>query len=110
MRICNSFKKVEPMRIDTITVLKPTKDYWYPNFKGNRVQVSIHIPDNEYMAYNPSAYTARVSVWGADDCGMEKDFFGSEGRKKAKELFHLLVNEHEYVNFTTVKNYGLISA
>ena len=50
-------------------VLVPTTDDWYPNYEGNKVQVSIMplIPRTE------DEKLWRVCVWGADDCGMEYD-------------------------------------
>ncbi len=48
----------------------PATDDWYPNFPNELVKVSMHelpFPSNEKEIW-------RVSVFGADDCGMNKDF------------------------------------
>ncbi len=54
--------------------LKPTPDDWYPNYEGDlvKVRLGIYIPD--CCAKNKGKKFHRVCVWGADDCGMEKDF------------------------------------
>lgn len=67
---------------DTIRTWKETTDDWYPNFEGNIVAVSLlklnDIPPNNCW---------RVSIWGADDDGMEKDFLT---RIEALDEFNLL--------------------
>lgn len=72
---------------------KPTKDCWYPNFPDNQVRVTLHmfIPlfNKKGKFHN---HMHRVSVWGADDCGMEKDFKQSE-LGQAKDLYNLLIQQ-----------------
>jgi len=41
-----------------------TTDDWYPNWEGNTVCVSV-------VLLNPPGI--RISIWGADDDGMERD-------------------------------------
>lgn len=98
------------MKITHTDVMKPTQDWWYPNYENNMVRVTLMIPDEEFMQEMPDCYVARVAVWGKDDMGMEKDFFGEHGVDSAKSLFTLLTEFHEFVNINTVKSYGLEGA
>lgn len=50
----------------------PTQDDWSPNFIRNTVRVSVYEADAIWDG-KPGTH-ARISVWGADDRGMEKDF------------------------------------
>lgn len=52
----------------------PTTDDWYPNYVRNTVRVRVtRLPRHNQ--------TIRVSVWGADDDGMERDETLPEDRK-----------------------------
>lgn len=56
----------------------PTTDEWYPNFDGNKVELSkIPMLDGTY----------RVCVWGKDDFGMEYD---TTELQKALDMFNHL--------------------
>lgn len=66
-------------------IYKPTNDDWYPAFiveneDLNLVQVTFTRigPDN-------GKYKWRVCVWGADDCGMERDYWD---KYDALNMFH----------------------
>lgn len=43
-----------------------TEDDWYPNWENNIVLVTLSILPTQ-------SRTIRISVWGADDTGMERD-------------------------------------
>jgi hypothetical protein len=61
--------------------IKVTDD-WYPCHPGNTVEVKFRqLTDRQW----------RVSAWGADDFGMERDFPHVE-RQEAKALFEKLVD------------------
>jgi hypothetical protein len=75
---------------------KKTQDNWCPNFPNNQVLLSCC----------PVGEKFRVSVWGNDDCGMEKDF---DTRKEALRIYNSLRQE-EFVNFQTVKFWGFNGA
>lgn len=98
------------MKITHTDVMKPTQDWWCPNYENDMVRVTLMIPDEEFMQAMPDCYVARVAVWGKDDMGMDKDFFGEHGVDSAKNLFTLLTEFHEFVNIDTLKSYGLESA
>lgn len=48
----------------------PTTDDWYPNWPRGTVKCSL-------LDLRDKA--VRVCVWGADDCGMERDYPHDEG-------------------------------
>lgn len=83
---------------------RPTKDNWYPNFKNNRVRVTIHT----FQKYQGKIWH-RVCVWGSDDCGMEKDFHGKKTIKQALELYNYLIKSPS-VERKTLENLGFIIA
>ena len=51
----------------------------------------------------------RVSVWGADDLGMERDFFGTSQEKDALAVYAKVMNL-DYVDFNPLKKMGFKSA
>lgn len=62
----------------------PVSDQWYPNFPNNTVRMRVTF----YEYDDPSKDMVRISFWGNDDFGMEKDelisrvYFG----KKLKQI------------------------
>lgn len=64
----------------------PTLDDWYPNFERHLIRVSFS------QLYPCMLW--RVSVWGNDDCGMERDF---ESRTLAEHTFVSMINR-PYIN------------
>ena len=52
----------------TFEVFIPTSDDFYPNFPGSTVRVRV----TETLRIWKTA-AVRTSVWGADDCGFERD-------------------------------------
>lgn len=60
-----------------------TPEDWYPCYDGKRVRVSVlHLPP-----FDGRLDGWRCCVWGADDFGMEQDWFGKDARKKATTAF-----------------------
>lgn len=83
---------------------KPTTDDWCPNFDGNKVRVRIMCN----MEHNGKIWH-RVCVWGMDDCGLERDFFGISQEKDALEVYARVMNL-DFVNFAPLKEMGFKSA
>lgn len=92
---------------------KKTNDDWHPNFDGDLVAVSLILHrknSREYKLYG-STCLFRVCVWGADDFGMEKDFFGEEKDcvEQAKELYAIL-EKKDIIYIADLKKLGFINA
>lgn len=63
-------------RQPTITMYKKTSEDWYPSFLvGNSLLVRVNLHDLLDHGW-------RVSVWGDDDRGMEKNFQSMDDAKK----------------------------
>jgi len=80
----------------SIECMCKTSDDWYPNFTGNMVMVSL----TQYADYG------RVSIWGADDSGMEKEY--EDIRVAASEYSELL--SRELITRTLLDSLGFIGA
>lgn len=52
----------------------PTPDDWYPTLPDGLVRGSVFI-DTEVSRALYGNYFVRISFWGGDDCGIERDFF-----------------------------------
>lgn len=101
------------MRDDRVEVFKETDDDWYPSYRlagfspvsdEKRMLVLVAFcgnisPPNERKFH-------RVSVWGADDCGMEYDC------ERAGECWTMFVRviKMEKVNRDELKKMGFVSA
>jgi hypothetical protein len=85
--------------------LKPTRDNWCSNFPNNQVEVTIYCN----MASGTNGCWHRVCVWGNEDCGMEKDFFGEEQEKDALSVYAKVMNL-DYVDFRHLKEMGFTNA
>jgi hypothetical protein len=72
-------------------------DDWYPCFPGNMVQVS-------FMLLRDGKY--RVCVWGADDCGMERDF---DEQAPAQVLFTKLTKA-AFIDRAMCISFGMVNA
>jgi len=84
----------------------PTIDDWYPNFPRDTVQIRVHdqtTGDNVFI---------RISVWGYDDCGMEKDFYVSLAEKDAtlKQVIKLADNLPNPITKAWLKSQGFVRA
>ena len=86
------------------TTIKFTQDEWYGNStklhngKPTRtVEVSEHL-------YNDG--TGRISIWGNDDFGLEKEYNTHE---EAKATFDI-IKKMEYVNIQPLKDMGFFNA
>lgn len=63
----------------TVRFVEVTDD-WYPCRYKNKIEVILAIIKERNFI--------RISAWGADDFGMEKDFeYSEENIKKAREFF-----------------------
>jgi hypothetical protein len=86
-----------------VSCFKPTRDDWYPSygccagegidnaqFPHKLVRVVLHL-------WPAPSGRVRVSVWGADDTGMERDFDGEFAARTVWEtiLAHEFVSKHE---------------
>lgn len=89
--------------MNRIEVFKETLDDWYPNYHGNLVRVTFHgniaSPEEDTPYY-------RVSVWGADDCGMEYD---TESERVAHTIFMEVIGL-KTVNWEELSELGFVSA
>lgn len=81
-----------------IRVFKPTPDDWCPpyrlqgNYKGKPLQL-VEVSFVQIMDVAPGDDPLwRVSVWGGDDFGMDKD---DESRDIAYELFEKVIEQPE---------------
>ena len=81
---------------------KNTKDYWAPNYNKNQVKLSYHGVINPYVQ-DITKFVYRVSVWGADDLGMDRDF---DNHLDAKKLFNK-IDSLKYVNKDILLDLGL---
>jgi hypothetical protein len=89
-----------------IEVYKETDDEWHPNYHKNLVSVSYgDYSKQEHYQYD-SKY--RVSVWGADDCGMEL-WFDATSEAKAMNLFMQVIGMKS-VNRSNLTSLGMHSA
>ena len=95
------------MSYDRVELFKETDDNWYPSytlegFKQKLVQVAFHgniSPPNEPKVY-------RVSVWGADDIGMEYD---CSRAGESWSMFVRVINMKK-VNVAELKQMGFVHA
>ena len=88
-----------------ITVYKETQSNWYPNYtlKGyNKMLVQINFGKLLTLSNSDNGFNYRVSIWGEDDYGLEKDFIN---RREAYECFTHIISM-EYVNIQDLKNLG----
>lgn len=85
-----------------IVHFKKTKDDWSPNFDNNQVKLSYHGVINPYVN-DPTKFVYRVSVWGNDDLGIDKDF---DNHLDAKRLFNV-IDSMKYVNKADLLNLGM---
>ena len=88
-----------PKRIEHF---KNTKDNWYDNYKGNQVILTYHGIINPYVL-DSNKFIYRVSVWGNDDLGIDKDF---NNHLEAKQLFNK-INSLKYVNKQDLLDLGM---
>lgn len=89
-----------------IEVFKETTDDWFPSYKVyDRKLVTVSLTQT---GPDPNAGNGewRVCVWGADDCGMERDY---TDLSQAREMFYQVI-EWEYVNMSELTLNGFVSA
>lgn len=58
----------------------PTSDDWYQNHARNTVQVRVSSQSTDGQGF------VRLSVWGADDFGMERDLHGATAAELQQHL------------------------
>lgn len=87
----------------TIQVYKETSEDWYPSFNLSTthtskglVRVSFHYPVSTNHSY-------MVSVWGADDCGMELQF---TDKQEAMNCFMGIISLKD-ITMSQLKELGL---
>ena len=103
---------MKEFRYHKTEVFCKTRDDWYPNFPGNKVQVSLHV---NFKPPGEEGYVHRVCAWGDDDFGMDIEFRPttreevSPLRKKAEELFKK-VCALKSVDKEVLKEMGFVSA
>lgn len=84
----------------------PTIDDWYPNFPRDTVEITVHDQTKGDEVF------IRISVWGYDVCGMEKDFHVSLAEKLAtlKQVIKLADNLPNPITKVWLKSQGFMSA
>jgi hypothetical protein len=87
------------------TVYKETTDDWYPSYKCHNMLL-VRVSLTQTGPTPPVDGEWRVCVWGADDCGMEKDF---DDITVAAQCF-LDVISLEFVNMKDLTDMGFVSA
>lgn len=85
-------------------ILIDTNDDWYPNYPNNQVQLSYHGCINPWETKDKQVY--RVSCWGNDDFGIEKDF----GREDDAIHIYNSLKILPVINHSTLYNLGFITA
>jgi hypothetical protein len=78
------------------SVYKKTDDQWYGNFNSDECRLSICKAGRYY----------RVSVWGNDDFGIEKDFDSSF----AAEMTFSDLSNAEKINHADLYDLGFVAA
>lgn len=73
----------------------PSPDSWYPNYEDGTVRVGFDSKNNYF----------KVSVWGADDFGLEKEF---TTRLEAIELYRKL-SKCSIITIKQLKELGFIN-
>lgn len=89
-----------------------TSEDWFPSIEGNKLILALHIPSPEFInaMLNPEkCYRYRVSVWGGDDMGMERDFFREEDLHSALNLY-ATVRKLKDVTVQRLKELSFVSA
>lgn len=95
---------IKSKRNQRVEQYKPTQDDWCPNFPNNTVVVSLLTN----MKFDGKVWH-RVSVWGNDDCGMEREFYTKAARDEARRVYEEVI-ALPYVNMRTLKTMGFVSA
>ena len=95
---------------ERVSCFKLTDDDWYPSYKLDGYHKGVERPKMVTLTFLQFLHDEgwRVCVWGADDCGMHKDF-SPEQRQDAWDLFLLLLSLPA-VNQGKLKDLGFISA
>lgn len=93
----NNTHPVFPKRIEHF---KNTKDDWYPNYPNNQVRLTYHSCINSYKPESEWVY--RVSVWGNDDFGIDRDF---KDPMEAKRMFNKL-DAMKFINHQDLYDLG----
>ncbi len=92
-----------------IRAFKPTNDDWYPSYrfddvyKGEKAAGLV-----EVSLLDLSNSMVRVCVWGADDCGMERDYPPEEAG--AAQAMFLGLLEQKTVDKAFLKKFGFVPA
>lgn len=79
--------------MELIEIFKYSSECWYPSyflegFNGKDTLVKVRF--SELRSHENNKTEWRVSVWGNDDFGMERDFLG-EQKEDAIKCFHKIV-------------------
>ena len=85
----------------------PTPDDWYPNCPGDMVRVC-----DMDTTLSWKRLSIRTCVWGADDCGMDRDEFFETLKEKdeAYEQRCREVKDWTSVSKKTLKSLGFVTA
>jgi len=92
-----------------IDVYKPTHDDWYPSYQVEGWD-NLQLVCVSFIQTGPDPARGngqwRVCVWGADDCGMERDY---DDRSEAMTMFYRVIS-WEFVDLTLLLELGFVSA
>jgi hypothetical protein len=92
-----------------INVYKPTNDDWYPAYQVKGWS-NLQLVCVSFIQTGPDPARGngqwRVCVWGADDCGMERDY---DDRSEAMTMFYRVIS-WEFVDLKLLREHGFVSA
>lgn len=92
----------------------PTQDDWYPNHARNTVRIRVHEIFMNSSKTKKSFWWGRISIWGADDTGMEKDFDLSNNEQDRQEQITLILKEAHSLpnplNKDWLRGHGFVNA
>lgn len=92
-------------------VYKETTDDWYPSYKIKDTSIKLVEVAFTKTGQDPKNFKGewRVCVWGADDCGMERDYQGPETETECWNMFLQVIGLKD-VTMKKLKELGFWSA
>lgn len=97
------------MAINDLNVFVPVDEDWYPSFtvkwQGEIKLVRVTLHETCLLFKDPFT---RVSIWGADDCGMEKDYLATDFEKARADW--LMVVQKKKLTRAWLYEQGFINA
>ena len=100
------------IRVDKFVRTVPTSDDWCPNFTNSTVEVNLNIATPDMLKACNGYPPAFVSVWGADDFGMIREFHGDplECVRAALDVYHILTYKQKDLTIKKCQELSLVPA